>query len=421
MGMKPIRVGTEQVTPPPLRAAVGPDRLRARYPGMNAQADTALVDKYLAAVANLRHAAANGQLPASTSRQSVLIVANAVRDWKSDRNAAIAAFQRGEAVGTSTEKADGVVTPNGATWRGLVTYGELSLRLESLRDRPKSPVDYIHTGGFRQQDFATEAARQFRGDALIGSRFNQVSVPGMLDLLRRISHDPRIIDVRWIAYMLATAMWESAADVARPGAKPNARGKMPTTKRWGTPSEEGGKGFLHHDPDRKTKYYLPVKVNALPGGRAEVIEQDGDKATIEPNGQISFRTPKSDNGSDPFATATSAYRNAAGREFYFYGRGYNQLTWWFNYATAGYSVGRGLDLLFQPDLMLNADIAYNVLATGMVTGEGWPPAKKRLQYYIAGVLKNYVGARAIVNGTDMDHEIARAAQHFEDALMATKA
>lgn len=50
----------------------------------------------------------------------------------------------------------------------------------------------------------------------------------------------------------------------------------------------------------------------------------------------------------------------------YYGRGYPQLTWYDNYLKAGKALG--LDLIHNPDLMLDAKIAARVMAWGMKGG-----------------------------------------------------
>lgn len=95
----------------------------------------------------------------------------------------------------------------------------------------------------------------------------------------------------------------------------------------------------------------------------------------------------------------------------FYGRGYVQLTWQGNYAKAGDKLD--LDLVANPNLANQADIAAKILCVGMK--EGWFTGKK-LCDYINDSACDYVGARRIVNGVDKALLIAGYARVFEIAL-----
>jgi predicted chitinase len=129
------------------------------------------------------------------------------------------------------------------------------------------------------------------------------------------------VDRRWLAYMLATAKWETAHTMQ--------------------PIEEIGKG--HGRP-----YGVPTQ-----DGRA------------------------------------------------FYGRGYVQLTWATNYAKMARLTGA--DLVGQPDLALDPEIASVILLEGMkgglFTGVG-------LSRYFSDAVDDPVGARRIINGTDHAADIA---------------
>jgi putative chitinase len=99
------------------------------------------------------------------------------------------------------------------------------------------------------------------------------------------------------------------------------------------------------------------------------------------------------------------------------GRGYVQLTWKNNYAKAGRECNA--DLVADPDLALNPDIAAKVLRRGMQ--EGWFTGKK-FSDYLPGVGRatsgQYARARYIINGSDKAQQIADHAKQFEAALEA---
>ena len=100
----------------------------------------------------------------------------------------------------------------------------------------------------------------------------------------------------------------------------------------------------------------------------------------------------------------------------YYGRGYVQLTWYENYDKAGRLLK--LDLLRQPELALQADVAAKIMREGMI--EGWFTGKK-LNDYVGLRTADYVGARRIINGTDKANLIAGYAVAFELALRKAKA
>ena len=99
----------------------------------------------------------------------------------------------------------------------------------------------------------------------------------------------------------------------------------------------------------------------------------------------------------------------------YYGRGYVQLTWYENYDKAGRLLK--LDLLRQPELALQADVAAKIMREGMF--EGWFTGKK-LGEYVGLRTAEYVSARRIINGMDKAQLIAGYAVVFELALRKAK-
>ena len=97
--------------------------------------------------------------------------------------------------------------------------------------------------------------------------------------------------------------------------------------------------------------------------------------------------------------------------YLYYGRGYVQLTWYFNYESASKKIG--VDFLNNPDLVMNKNHAVKIMVQGMK--DGWFTGKK-LSDYINQSQKDYVGARRIINGTDKDKLISGYAETFEKAL-----
>ncbi|WP_245410214.1 glycoside hydrolase family 19 protein [Falsochrobactrum shanghaiense] len=97
----------------------------------------------------------------------------------------------------------------------------------------------------------------------------------------------------------------------------------------------------------------------------------------------------------------------------YFGRGYVQLTHKANYERAGREFG--VDLVNNPSLALEADIAAQIIVLGM--RDGWFTGKE-LGDYITLQYSNFVSARRIVNGTDKDALIAGYARKYDDLLRA---
>ncbi|KAB2656262.1 hypothetical protein F9K94_17315 [Brucella tritici] len=97
----------------------------------------------------------------------------------------------------------------------------------------------------------------------------------------------------------------------------------------------------------------------------------------------------------------------------FFGRGYVQLTHQENYQRAGQAIG--VDLVANPSLALDQDIAAKIIVLGMKYG--WFTGKK-LSDFITLQKSEFVGARRIVNGTDKAGEIAGYASQYNTLLKA---
>lgn len=101
-----------------------------------------------------------------------------------------------------------------------------------------------------------------------------------------------------------------------------------------------------------------------------------------------------------------------GDGYRFRGRGYVQCTGRRNYAD--WSKRLGVDLITNPELALDPEIAGKIAVRGMMLGTF---TGKKLADYI-GVKADYAGARKIINGTDRAAIIAGYAREFEAALAA---
>ncbi|MGB7989233.1 MAG: glycoside hydrolase family 19 protein [Candidatus Methylophosphatis roskildensis] len=280
------------------------------------------------------------------------------------------------------------------------------------------PPDYRRAGNFDRAVFQAEFADQFSRNA----RYSAAAVPDMLVLLGMIERDPNIIDIRWAAYILATVMWEttSPTTVTRPAL--NRKGKPLLDKKGQPVIVKERKWLMTMAPvdeighGKGRRYHEPVKVKVLSDGGVRITEQDGDQFSISAAGAIKPLTRRAVMGTQDGGAAVKAYDDDDGSEQAYYGRGYVQLTWWSNYAASGVAIGRGLDLLLDPELVKSPEIAYALMSHGMRTGQGFANGHKLAQYF-SGALTNYAGARRMVNGQDHAADIAAIATRFEAILL----
>lgn len=298
--------------------------------------------------------------------------------------------------------------------------GTHSFHLPGMTTNPQK-TDFGHSGLYDRSIFQNEFTAQFSKSG----RYNAAAIPDMLNLLGMMERDPGIADVRQAAYMLATVMWEttSPTTVARPALSKKSRPLMDKQnqpvmvreRKWlmtMAPVDEVGRG-------KGRRYYEPVKVKKLPSGSVRITEQDGDQFTVSPAGLIAPITKNAKMGTADGGAADAAYAQDDGVEQAYFGRGYVQLTWWSNYATAGVALGRGLDLLINPELVKTPEVAYKLMSQGMRTGRGFANGRSFSQYFSAGST-NYVAARGMVNGSDHATDIAGIAQQFEKILLKAR-
>ncbi|MBI3229374.1 MAG: hypothetical protein HYZ45_04075 [Burkholderiales bacterium] len=176
-----------------------------------------------------------------------------------------------------------------------------------------------------------------------------------------------------------------------------------------TPIDETGHGSGRN-------YYLPAKVKRNPDGTVTVTEMDGDQFSIGLNGKPTPLNRGGKRGTSPSTVASETYVREVGVERRYYGRGYVQLTWWDNYAAAGVSLGYGLDFVMDPEKVKTPEVAYKIMAFGMLTGGGYANGR-RFEHYFYGTTTDYAGARAMVNKNDPQQEIVDNAKLFEAILL----
>ncbi len=95
------------------------------------------------------------------------------------------------------------------------------------------------------------------------------------------------------------------------------------------------------------------------------------------------------------------------RYYPYYGRGYVQLTWKSNYQKYGRILG--IELVNNPDLALEPNVALFILVHGFKTGSF---TGRKISDYINEFTTDFVNARRCINGTDKAHTIAQIADKY---------
>lgn len=97
----------------------------------------------------------------------------------------------------------------------------------------------------------------------------------------------------------------------------------------------------------------------------------------------------------------------------YYGRGFVQITWKWNYAA--FEKLLNIPLVANPDLALQVDTSADIAVIGMQKGVF---TGKKLSDYFNAHTSDWLNARRIINGTDRAQLIAGYAQKFYSALTA---
>ncbi len=95
------------------------------------------------------------------------------------------------------------------------------------------------------------------------------------------------------------------------------------------------------------------------------------------------------------------------RYYPYYGRGFVQITWEKNYKK--YADILGIDLVNNPDLAMNENVALFILVHGFKTGTF---TGRKITDYISELQTDYINARRCINGTDKAEEIAKLAEKY---------
>ena len=235
------------------------------------------------------------------------------------------------------KKPDGKIDPAGKTFTALINTQ--TKKPSSTRNFILGNESGVHT--IKLSPIPTAHMKKYFKQYLGLTTSKGEDFSGLFDMLKK---DSEISDVRWAAYMMATAYHETTYSFK--------------------PVRESGKG-------KGYKYSKEYEVT--------------DKAGIR-------------------GKKNQKYKNV------YYGRGYVQLTWDYNYKIVGKAIGQADNLHINPDLALKKDIAYKVMSYGMRKGSF---TKRKLSDYLSSGKTDYIGARYIINGTDKNSIIAGYAETIE--------
>lgn len=106
-----------------------------------------------------------------------------------------------------------------------------------------------------------------------------------------------------------------------------------------------------------------------------------------------------------------AYGDKDSRGHIYYGRGFVQLTWKYNYKGMGRRLN--IDLVNNPDLALDMEVSTQIIFEGMIDGLF---TGKKLSDYFNAEKTDWINARRIINGTDKAELISGYAIRFHKAL-----
>ena len=199
-------------------------------------------------------------------------------------------------------------------------------------------------------------------NGLFAGGFKQSQVDGLNYILDAWEKEHSAWDDRWLAYALGTTHLETGAAM------------QPIHEMGGVKYFESNYGPNGHNPTRAKKMG-----NTQPG--------DGAK---------------------------------------YHGRGFVQLTWKINYQSMGTylskSFGKSIDLVNNPDLALRPEYAAVIMFHGMNVGTF--TGRKLSDYFTRNAngtpaKDNWVGARAIINGTDKAPVIANFGKAYYSAISYT--
>jgi hypothetical protein len=187
--------------------------------------------------------------------------------------------------------------------------------------------------------------------AIFGNKLTQSQVDGINIILETLNSDEfKVTDKRVAAYIFATSFWETGRAMQAVKEKTDKTGEQ---------------------------YFF--RMYDIEGSRPKVAQRLGNTV---PGDGIKFA-----------------------------GRGQVQLTGRTNYTNMGKYLK--LDLVKNPDLLLDTKVSARVLVYGILKGSFTGVG---ISKYVTSSKTDYVNARRIINGVDKAEEIANIAKSFERAI-----
>jgi predicted chitinase len=142
-------------------------------------------------------------------------------------------------------------------------------------------------------------------------------------------------------------------------------------------------------------------------GTIAAIRYECDRQLLTLSSQKAYVLATVEHETDRTFKPIDEYGGSKTRYSPYWGRGYVQLTWQSNYQK--YSQLLGVDLVKNPDLAKDPNIALFVLVHGFKTGAF---TGKKLSDYVNASKKDFVNARRCINGTDKAQHIANLANRY---------
>jgi hypothetical protein len=222
--------GGKKIEIPLLSGPVGPKvaELETKYPKWNDPTDVETVSYYFSVLADAevinqedgKRAAGAGSLQKA---------ADAAKEWQTSLHQAIADFQTAFGVSDPVESKHHVILPDGETLKTLVDYGDDAEKPLTMSWAAKSPHNYMFIGHFDIDKFITAYNKAFAKDR----RYDPAKEPHLRQLLGFLMKDPRMIDIRWVAYVITTAYWRSLLSKKSTRAKSTRRRSRSSSRRGG--------------------------------------------------------------------------------------------------------------------------------------------------------------------------------------------
>lgn len=141
---------------------------------------------------------------------------------------------------------------------------------------------------------------------------------------------------------------------------------------------------------------------------ARAIAKEGQRQGIRDRNQLCYIMATIQHETAHTYRPIAEYGGKRQRYAPYYGRGYVQLTWEYNYRK--YSQLLNQDFVKYPDQVMQPDISLFIIVHGMINGTF---TGKKLADYINGDRLDFNNARRIINGTDRMQLVANYARQWQ--------